>query len=94
MDAMTWQVATAAIGGLIGQFFKAQVNVKNWIPQVLMLVSGLVCYLAFNPPGPKDFGWGLLRYFIVALVAAASVNGTASLIGQFTPALKSQEVPR
>lgn len=88
---MEWQATAAALGGLIGQFFKAQPNIATWKPQVVMLVVGTFVYVAFNPP--LEDGWAFLRYAIQAVLAGASVNGVASLIG-LSPALKTQEVPK
>lgn len=84
---MDWQMAAAAVGGLIGQFLKSFQNIPNWVPQILMLVVGTVVYVAFNPP--KVEGWELVQYVIVALISGASVNGVASLAGTAVPALKT-----
>ena len=87
---MEWQVAAAAIGGLVGQFFKAQPHVPTWIPQVIMLVAGTAVFVIFNPPTVS--GWELAQYVVQAILAGSSVNGAASLIG-LHPALKTSETP-
>lgn len=84
---MDWQMAAAALGGLIGQFLKSFQNIPTWIPQVLMLLAGTIVYVAFNPP--KADGWAFVQYVIVALISGASVNGVASLAGTAVPALKT-----
>lgn len=92
MEQMTWQAAAAVLVGLFGQLFKAQVWVKNWIPQVIMLAIGTFTYVAFNPPTKDGFS-ELAQYAILAITSGASVNGVASLIG-LHPAIKSQEASK
>ena len=84
---MEWQMAAAAFGGIVGQIFKSFKNVPTIWPQLAMLAAGTFVFVAFNPP--KEDGWGLLRYAIVALISGASVNGVASLTGTTIPALKT-----
>ena len=84
---MEWQMAAAALGGIVGQFFKSFKNIPNVWPQVAMLATGTFVYVAFNPP--KEDGWALVRYVIVALISGSSVNGVASLTGSAIPALKT-----
>ena len=84
---MEWQAAAAVIGGIIGQFFKSYQNIPTIWPQLVMLLTGTVVYVAFNPP--KADGWALVQYLIVALVSGASVNGFASLTGTAISSLKT-----
>lgn len=85
-NAMTWQVVAAALGGFVGQVFKAAKNVPTWLPQLGMWLLGFVVYVAFNPP--KEDGWALGQYLLLAAVSALSVNGMASVVGTH-PALKT-----
>ena len=83
---MDWQVVSVAVAGIVGQYFKTWKNLPTWVPQTALLVIGFCSYVAYNPP--KEDGWALVRYLLEALVAGASANGIASIVG-LHPALKT-----
>lgn len=66
------------IGGLIGQLFKSDPNVKNWIPQAIMIVLGVLVY-ALNNGLPAPTPVAVVDWLELALVAAAALPGAASL---------------
>jgi hypothetical protein len=80
---MEWTAIATAIGAIAGQYFKSLKNVPTWVPQTAMLLIGTVAFVAYHPPAlaAGSEWWVFARYWLEALVAGASVNGLASILG-------------
>lgn len=76
------------IFGFLGQSAKSHPSIPNWIPNSIMLALGVGWY-AGNHGLPAHGFAPIVDWLETALLAAASMPGTASIMGMI-PALKSR----
>jgi hypothetical protein len=81
------------ISGAIGQWVKAHQSIPTWIPNAVMTALGLAWY-AGNHGMPAWTFAAVTDWIETALLAAAAIPGTATLIGAFIPALKTDSKPK